>query len=291
MPIDYALLKNWRFEPIEHTYDEHDTMLYALALNVGRDPLDENQLAFVTEFHLRALPTMTTILARVGSWMSNPATGIDYGKILVGELDLTLHAPVPVSDTLHADHEVVSIVDKGEGRGALLTVRKTLFNSAGTRIATFDQSTFCRAEGGFSAFGPSDAPPDREVWSTDGLERAAPPCDKPTLPQQALIYRMLGDRNPLHAVPAKARAAGFERPILHGLASFGMAGHALVETFCGHDPDRLSAIRCRFSAPVFPGETITIHSWRRGLEILFEASVLETGRKVLTNGVASIRAG
>lgn len=288
MPIDYALLRNWRFDRVDQHYDERETMLYALALNVGNDPLDLDQLAFVTEPQLKALPTMAAILARVGSWMRNPATGIDYSRILVGEVSLVLHAPLPIAGHLHAHHEVVSIVDKGEGRGALLTVRKQLFDGD-TRIATFDQLTFCRSEGGFSQTGPSDPPAPLEPWNTDGLEPAAPPCAMPTLPQQALLYRLLGDANPLHAIPEKAAAAGFQRPILHGLASFGIVGHALLKTFCAYDPTRLQSIRCRFSAPVFPGETIVVNTWRLGDEILFEAHAGDPGRKVLSNGVARIQ--
>ena len=288
MAIDYHKLKNWSFADAERSYTEKDTMLYALGLGFGADPLDENQLSFVYEKNLRALPTMAVILGFPGFWISNPETGIDATRILHGEQGLTLHKPLPAAGTVIARLRVTRIVDKGVGKGALVFVERTITEKGSDELlATVEQVTFCRAEGGFTASGqPGDTPAQPLPPVPEAEPEAA--CEIATRPEMALVYRLSGDVNPLHADPAVARAAGFPRPILHGLATYGVAGHAILKTWCDYDPARLKSLNTRFSAPVFPGETIRTEMWKRGSRIHFRARVVERDTVVLNNGFADI---
>ena len=286
MPIDYDKIKNWPFPDIEQTYTEKDSMLYALGVGYGHDPLDEQQLQFVYEQGLKAVPTMPVVLANPGFWVKDPATGIDWVKIVHGEQALRIHQTIPATGTVIGRMRVKAIVDKGKDKGALLIQERSIIDKAsGALLATLEHITFCRGDGGF---GKGDAAPPPPPAVPEGKPDAA--CDLPTLSQSALIYRLCADRNPLHADPAVAKAAGFPRPILHGLCSYGVAGHAILKTYCGYDPARLTGLALRFSAPVFPGETIRTEMWNRGETILFRSRVLERDVVVLNNGVATIKA-
>jgi acyl dehydratase len=288
--IDYHTLRNWSFAPIEHCYTVEDTQRYALALGYGMNPLDPHELQFVSEHRaggVVALPSMAVVLGWPGSWMQNPATGIDFSKIVHGEENLVVHQPLPTQGTVIAQHNLRSVVDKGLGRGAIITYDKQLFDKrTGTLLATVTHVTFARADGGFSACdGLSDAPaaapapmPTRTPDSTVLLT---------TTPQQALLYRLCADRNPLHSEPEVARQAGFDRPILHGLCTYGMVARALVSSCCNHDPARLRQLFTRFSAPVFPGETLRISLFAEaGNTVRFRAHAGE--RLVLDFGHATI---
>lgn len=292
MAIDYAKLKNWPFKDVEQSYTEKDSMLYALGIGVGFDPMDERQLAFAYEKNLKALPTMAVVLAHPGFWMKDPATGIDWVRVLHGEHSLTLHGPLPVAATVVGRTRICAIVDKGVGKGALVAWERTLHDcKTGDLLATIDQVTFCRGDGGFSEVpgnGPAggDPAPAARPAAPEGAPEAI--CDLPTLPQAALIYRLCADPNPLHADPAVAKAAGFARPILHGLATFGVAGHAILKTYCNYNSALLVSLGARFSAPVFPGETIRCEMWARGNGLQFRARVLERDIVVLSHGTARI---
>lgn len=289
--IVYQTLKNWQFPEIEHRYSADDSMFYALAVGLGADPVDERQLAFVndtTPGTPLALPTMAVILGYPGSWMRDPRSGIDFTMIVHGEESVVLHKPLPASGTVASRHRVTRVVDKGAGKGATVTYDKDLFDKAsGEKLATVTHTTFCRGDGGFSArAGTSDPSPP----SPPKVPQRDPDlvCELRTLPQQALLYRLCADRNPLHSEPAAARKAGFERPILHGLGTYGVAGHALLATLCDYDPRRLKSLFARFSAPVFPGETIRFELYREENEIAFRARAKERDRVVLDYGRAEI---
>jgi acyl dehydratase len=289
--IDYRKLKNWAFEEVHQTYDQDFTMLYALGLGIGSDPVDEHALRFVNDTMSGtplALPTLCTVVGFPGSWMRHPETGIDALRMVHGEELIEMHAPMPASASMVARHRVTRIVDKGPGRGATVTYEKDLFESATRlRIATVTHTTFCRGDGGFSATDgvcdvspppprkPPDGPPDKTL-------------DHRTMPQQALIYRLLADRNPLHSDPGVARAAGFERPILHGLCTYGIAAYALVSSWCSGHPAGLKSLFCRFSAPVLPGETVRTEMYRCEDGIAFRARVLERDVIALDYGFARI---
>ena len=289
--ITYQALKNWQFPEIEHSYTADDTMFYALAVGLGADPLDERQLKFVNDTlpgTPLALPAMAVILGYPGSWMRDPRTGIDFTMIVHGEESIVLHKPLPAAATVTSRHRVTRIVDKGPGKGATVTYDKELFDKAtGDKLATVTHTTFCRGDGGFSAQGgiadESPAAPPKVPQREPDLV-----CELRTLPQQALIYRLCADRNPLHSEPAFARKAGFDRPILHGLGTYGVACHGLLASVCDYDPARLKSLFARFSAPVFPGETIRLEMYRERGEIAFRARAKERDRVVLDYGRAGI---
>jgi acyl dehydratase len=285
MAIDYQRLKNWPFQDVEQSYGAKDTILYALGLGFGADPMDRNQLRFVFEEGLQTLPTMAVVLAYSGQWAKNPATGIDWRMILHGEQGLVVHQPLPSSGSVIGRTVIEEIVDKGPGKGALIYSRRDVRDrESGALLASLTSTSFLRGEGGFG--GPSG--PGKPVHQ---LPERAPDiaCDIATLPQAALIYRLSGDYNPLHADPEVATAAGFARPILHGLCSFGVAGHALLRSLCGYDPTRLRKMEVRFSAPVFPGETIRTEMWREGGgRFGFRCRVVERDAVAINNGLAEI---
>jgi acyl dehydratase len=289
MTIDYPTLKNWSFPEIEHTYTAEDTMRYALAVGVGYDPMDERALRFVTEYELQALPTMAVVLGYPGFWMTDPRTGIDITRILHGEEALTLHRPLPIAGTLFSRHRMKYVIDKGAGKGAVVIYEKTLFDRANDEpLATIIHTAFCRADGGFSAKdGISDAAPQ----PPKPMPATAPDLisDLPTLPQQALLYRLLADRNPLHALPKAALDAGFQRPILHGLGTYGVVGHALLKTLCDYQPEKVKRLSVRFTAPVYPGETIRTEIWSKENPIRFRAKVMERDVVVINFGEFELR--
>ncbi len=282
--MDYQTIKNWPFHEIEHTYSMDDTMHYALAIGMGHDPMDERALRYVTEYELRSMPTVAVILGYPGFWMAEPQSGINPALILHGEQGLTMHRPLPVSGTVFSRHNITHVIDKGAGKGALVIYDKQLFDkSSGELLATINHTTFCRGEGGFSAQdGVSDPPPP----PPKPMPTTAPEliCDLPTLPQQALLYRLLADRNPLHALPSAARDGGFKRPILHGLATYGVVAHALLKTLCDYDEQRFKRLFVRFTAPVYPGETIRTEIWSNENPIRFRARVLERDVVVINFG-------
>jgi acyl dehydratase len=286
MPIVYEKLLALKIPDIEHTYGPKDCMLYALGVGVGLDPMDEEQLAFVYEKKLKVLPSMAVVLAHPGFWAKELDTGIDWVKVVAGEHSLVLHRPLQTSGSVIGRTKVLDIVDKGAGKGAIIYTERIIDDKAtGERIASIVQTTFCRGDGGFGG-------PPREQRPVHPIPERAPDlaCDLPTRPEMALVYRLSADPNPLHADPATAKAAGFPRPILHGLATFGVCGHALLKTLCGYDPARLTALAGRFSAPIFPGETIRTEIWRDGAVASFRARVVERDVIAINNGRAEIGA-
>ena len=284
MPLNADTLLALDIPDVEHSYTEKDCILYALGVGLGRDPVNEDELAFVYEKELKVLPTFALVQGYSAYWLRRPEVGVTWAKVVHGEQGLVLHQPVKPQGTVIGRTRVLDVVDKGEGRGALVfSERQIIDKASGDLLATLSQTTFCRGDGGFGG-------PKRETLPPHKLPPRVPDtiCDLPTRPEMALIYRLSGDVNPLHAEPAFARAAGFPRPILHGLATFGVSGHALLKTFCGYDPARLTAMAGRFSAPVFPGETIRTEMWRDGAVVSFRARVLERDVVAINNGRAEI---
>ena len=280
MPIDYDKLLALEIPEALQAYTERDAILYALGIGLGRDPLDADELPFVYEKCLKVLPTFAAVLGWPGFWVRDRDTGIDWVKVVAGEQALVLHRPLASRGTVVGRTRVTEIIDKGAGKGALVYSQRALIDrDSGERIATVTQTTFCRGDGGFGG-------PAREAPAPHPVPARAPDlvCDRPTRPEAALIYRLSGDPNPLHADPAVAQAAGFPRPILHGLASFGIACHGILKCLCDHDPGRLKAISARYSAPVFPGETIRTEMWRDGAIVSFRARVVERDAVALNNG-------
>jgi len=287
--IDYEKTRAWRSGPVRHAYTTRDTILYALGVGFGADPLDANELRFVYEKELSAVPTMAAVLASPGFWMrERKELGIDFLKLVHGEQGVTIHSPLPAAGTLVGESRVSRIVDKGEGKGAVMHVEKTLTDEAdGRLVATVEMVLFLRGDGGFSKHGGGDEAAPAAPARPEGEPDAR--IELPTRADAAVLYRLSGDVNPLHIDPAVAAKAGFEKPILHGLATYGNACRGILARYCGHDASRLKSIRARLTSPVYPGETLVLECWRAGgNEIAFRASVKERGVQVLANGRAVI---
>jgi acyl dehydratase len=285
MTIVYEKLMALEIPLAEQTYGPKDCMLYALGIGLGHDPMNEDELPFVYEKNLKVLPTMAAVLGYVGFWARDRDTGIDWLKMVNGEQGVTLHRPLAGQGIVVGNQRIVEVIDKGAGKGALvLSEREVTDKATGDLIATVTQTSFCRADGGFGG-------PPRQAPEPHPIPQRAPDavCDLATRPEAALIYRLSADRNPLHADPAVAKQAGFPRPIMHGLGNFGIAGHAVLKTMCRYDPGKLASFACRFSAPVFPGETIRTEMWRNGAVVSFRSSVVERDVVAINNGRAEVR--
>jgi acyl dehydratase len=267
----------------EYAWNDRDVMLYALAIGMGSDPLNAEQLPFVYEKSLKVVPSFATVAA----WGSNPpaeAMQIDYQRVVQADQSVILHKPMPPAARVIAAGAVTGAVDKG-AKGAII-YREVVLRDAidGDKLATLTSAIFARGDGGFG--GPSEGgPAPHPVPERQPDHR----IELPTRPDQALLYRLCGDRNPLHADPQVARKAGFDRPILHGLATYGITCHAVLAACTGYDPDRIESHQARFAAPVFPGETLLVDLWQDGGVISFEAKCRERDVVVIRNGKAVLR--
>lgn len=284
MAISYDTLKNWIFEDNLSTYSRQDCILYALSLGYGADPLDFSELPFVYEQNQRVVPSIFTVLGAPGAWAANPATGIDWMKILHGEHRMTLHGTAAPQGVLRSKTSLTRLIDKGAGKGALVVTERRIHDEAdGRLLATVEHTSFCRADGGFGRSDEPMNPLPATPQTPPDLELALP-----TLPRAALLYRLNGDHNPIHADPVAARSVGFQAPLLHGLCTYGMAGKAVLKGFADNQPERLKSLAVRFSAPFFPGETLAVEMWCQGATVNFRARSVERNIAVLTHGVATL---
>lgn len=284
MPFEYDRLIDWPFDNITQEYDTWDTIRYALSIGIGRDPTDARHLRFTYEDDLQAFPTMALVLASPGFWPQDPATGIDWMNVLHVAECLEMHRPLPAAGRLTARTHVSDIVDRGEGRGALIRTVREIFDAlSGDRLATETTDFLCRRDGGCGGPGGALPKPHPLPERTPDAVRAVA-----TLPQQALLYRLNGDHNPLHANPEVAAAAGFDRPILHGRCTLGHAAHTVVDVMADNDPERVVSIQVRFTAPVFPGETLRTEMWREADTVSFRTLAEERDIVVLSNGRVGI---
>jgi len=267
--------------PHETSWTSKDSLLYALGVGAGaRDPTGF-ELAFTTENSLevtqQALPTMSVVLGASGPDSPLSALGdVNYALMLHGSQSITLHQPLPAAGAVRSTMRIAEIWDKGK---AAIVVLETNANnvSDGQPMFTNRSTLFFRGEGGWGGqSGPKnvvtipDRSPDTSIsWDTRS--------------DQALLYRLNGDRNPLHSDPVFAAGAGFDRPILHGLCTFGFTGRALLHGACESDPDRFGHMDARFTSPVMPGETLEVHLWTEDDQVLFQTTVGD--RTVLDAGV------
>lgn len=280
MSLDPEHLLNLKIPDSTQSYTPKDVMQFALSLGIGGDPMDEQQLRFVYERDLRVLPAMGVVLAHPGFWPRTMDTGLDWVKIVQADQTLVMHRALPTQGVVNGQTRVVDVIDKGPGRGALVVCERLISDAAtGLPLCTSRYTMFCRGDGGFGGAQRSSVAPHP-------IPDRAPDvvCDLPTLPQTALMYRLNGDVNPLHADPQVARQAGFDRPVLHGLATFGVACHALLRGVCEYDPARLASMAGRFTAPVFPGETLRTRMWREPDGCAFTVEVLERSVVAIHNG-------
>jgi acyl dehydratase len=280
--LDTSKVMAWPFAEVEHEITTRDALLYALSLGYGEDPLDESELRFVFEQDLKVVPSVASVIAHPSLWLRNPETGVDWTKVVHGEQNIEFHRPFPRQGRVLAQPRIIGVADKGQGKGATILMENRLrLKEDGEPLATITRTSFCRADGGCGSAGTApEAPPPTPSRPPDEVVSIR------TQPRQALLYRLNGDYNPLHADPATARRAGFDRPILHGLCTYGMACRAILASQFDNDPARLSFLGCRFTAPVFPGETLETHIWREGDVLRFETHVPERGTRVLGAGVA-----
>lgn len=286
--IDYQVVKNWRFEEARHHYTERDTILYALSVGFGGDPLDVRELQYTYEVGLRAVPTMAAIVGAPGAWWRDPRTGANVSGLVHGEQRTRWYGTLPVKGLLLARNRVQSLTDKGEGRGAIGVVCRDVVDAeTGNLLAQSTNVSVLRRDGGFSSAGGVSDPPPEPLPPVP-----ARPSDLqvslPSLPQSALIYRLTGDLNPLHADPRVAAEAGFQRPILHGLCSYGMACHAILRTVLEYDATRLRALAVRFTAPVYPGDVLRFDLWRQDDTSILRLRACVDDRVVLDNGSVEI---
>lgn len=292
MSLRYAALKTVPLAEREHRYDARDTILYALGVGYGDDPTDARALRHLHEPGLVALPTLATVLGYPFMWFDDPRFGVDGARLVHAGHALRVHAPLPAEGTVVGRTVATAVADKGAGRGAILVLDRSLRDARGTLLATQTMTLMARGDGGFSA-EPDNGPPggDPVVATRVASPERAPDrvVELATLPQSALIYRLVADPNPLHADPAFARAAGFERPILHGLCAYAMAARAVARAWLDDDPTRVVALALRFAAPVFPGDVLRFGLWRDGAAVRLRASVPARGDAlVLDQGEATI---
>jgi len=291
--IDYHHLKARPFAPVHQTVAGRDVMLYALSLGMGQDPLDEAAIGYVYEGApggLKVLPTLAVVLGYPGFWASEPDTGIDWVRMVHGEQRMVLHAALPSEGAVIGHNRITHVIDKGPGKGAMVVIERRLETAHGEPLATLAQVNFCRGDGGYSQ-SQGGQRSDEALPALPAVPSGRPPDwidDQTIRPEAALLYRLLADRNPLHADPRVATAAGFPRPILHGLASYGLVCRALLRQCAGDDPVRLRSLDLRFAAPVYPGETLRTEIWRDGDFLRFQGRVLERELIVLSHGQATL---
>ncbi|MCC6778085.1 MAG: MaoC family dehydratase N-terminal domain-containing protein [Hyphomicrobiales bacterium] len=284
MALNYQRIMAHRPADIAVAYGERECILYALGIGIGMDPVHAGDLKFVYErAGLAAFPTMAVVLGWPGR-MTDPAFGIDERLVVAGGVKVVLHRPLPAKAKLVSRPRVKEVIDKGPGNAAIVLSTRDLFAEDGTLLATVDTSAFARKHGGFGG-KVTESPPQHVVPQT--VPQLV--CDLPTPPNLGLLYRLTGDENPLHADPERARVAGFDRPILHGAASFGIAAHAILRTLADDRADRLAAVEARFSHPVFPGDTIRTEMWRDRDQVSFQCRVVGRDEIVLSNGLARLR--
>ncbi len=281
--VDYDAFMALRDEGRRFAYTDRETMLYALGAGMGRDPLDPQELRFVYEGEgFVALPTLAVVVARSMLARTLP---VDFSKVLHGEQFLTVHQPLPTAAELIADTKLTKIIDKGPGKGAIIYHQTAVrLADSGAPLFTLGASLFARADGGFGG-SPDVAPephpiPERAPDFTHLSETRA---------DQALLYRLTGDRNPLHADPAFAARAGFPVPILHGLCTYAIACRAVLATVCDNEPSRIAAFDVRFTSPVFPGDRIETDIWVDGDTVSFRCRVPERNVVAINNGRCALR--
>lgn len=285
MAIDYDKLMASKTLGQEFQYGDRETMLYALGVGFGRDPLDAKELPFVYEKNLRTVPTQATVIAWGAGGMAN--SGINYLMVVHGEQKLTLHKPLPAAAKISVDSSVIGAWDKGKDKGAIIVTESVIRErQSGDKLCTLQSTIFARGDGGFG--GPREGAPEPHKLPERQPDMTV---ETDTRPDQALLYRLSGDRNPLHSDPDFAKAAGFPKPILHGLCTYGTTCRAIISSpICNYDPTLITGFDVRFSSPVFPGETIAVDLWKDGNIVSFRARVKERDVVVINNGKCTLRA-
>ncbi len=281
MPINYDQIMSMTSENVEISYSDKDSILYSLGVGLGNDPMNMAELKYVYENSQVALPSMATNFQYHSPLLLR--ANINFILVVHGEQKLSFTNPLPVSGDFISNAKVIGCYDKGPGKGAIIDVETTInLKKDNTEICKLVSTTFARGDGGFG--GPES--PKNEMFKPEGDPDVV--HEIKTKPDQALIFRLSGDYNPLHSDPNFAKTAGFEKPILHGMCTYGIACRSLVESICEGDAKRLKKFDCRFSSPVYPGETIVTEMWKNGSKVHYQSKVKERDKIVIKNGVSEI---
>ena len=281
MAINYDHLMSLKSTGQEFSYGDRETMLYALGIGFGRDPMDEKELPFVYEKNLKTVPTMATVI----SWGAGPMaeSGINYAMVVHGEQKLKLHRPLPIAAQISTDSRIIGAWDKGEGKGAIIVTETVITEKGKDKLCTLESTIFARGDGGFG--GPREGAPQPHQIPDRAPDQTV---EAETKPDQALLYRLSGDRNPLHSDPEFAKAVGFDKPILHGLCTYGTCCRAIISSVCDYDPTKITGFDVRFSSPVIPGDKIAVDLWKDGNTISFRARVPARDAVVINNGKCTL---
>jgi acyl dehydratase len=284
MPFDYEALMERRLDGLSFGYSDREALLYNLSIGMGRDPYAEAERPFVFEHpELHVVPTFASVLGGGGAQLLD-GMDIDWARVVHGEQRLTLHRPLPSAAKLMGATRIAELIDKGAGKGALITVATEVSLASGEPLFTAESVLFARGNGGFGGPTQSASAPQMLPDRSPDIVHVSE-----TRRDQALLYRLNGDRNPLHADPDFARRVGFPEPILHGLCSYGIACRAVLASVCAYDPARIGQFGVRFSAPVYPGDAIRTDIWVDGDVVSFRCRVEERGVTVLDNGSCRLK--
>ncbi|HVZ06720.1 MaoC family dehydratase [Rhodopila sp.] len=283
MPTTYEALMRLREENVRYRYEERDTLLYAVSIGMGRDPLNEKELHYVYEnYPLRVVPTQAVVVARQKLIWD---VGLDVGQFLHGEQRLTLHRPLPRAATLLADAWISEVYDKGPGKGCVIQLDGVVRDADGG-LPLFDWMSLIVARGDGGVGGPSGKVPAPHPMPTRKPDLVA---TAETRRDQPLLYRLNGDRNLVHVDPKVARDAGFHTPILHGACTYAVAAREVLAHVCDYDHTRVHSCDVRFSAPVFPGEHVETQIWVDGEAVSFRARSVERDVIVLDHGHCGLK--
>jgi acyl dehydratase len=284
MPLNYESLMASAVDDQPVSYCDKDAMLYALGVGFGGTPEDTKELPYVLESPaLKTVPTFSSMLPP-GDFLSD--SGWTSSQVLLAGLRFELYRPLPVAADLLVNRRVIGAYDKGPTHGMIIVVESQVrIAKDDTALYTLDSTLIARADGGND--GSRGMPAERHTLPKRDPDLS---CDSPTRKDQALLFRLSGDRNPLHTDPAAARAAGFSRPLLHGRCTYGIACRAILKTICDYDHTLIAGFDARFSAPVYPGDTLTTEMWQDRNIVSFRCSVKARNSIVLSNGKCTLAA-
>jgi acyl dehydratase len=283
MPIDPKKALGAQMGEGKYTWTKDQVILYHLGIGAGVPPTDSGELEYTYEKNLKVLPSygVIPVFGALGGLGSTPGLSFNFAMLLHGEQDIEVHQPIPTEATVTSSGRIAEIWDKG--KAALVVLEVKTRDEADKPLFTNRFSLFLRGEGGFGGESGPKAGNEAPSRKPDGV------ITSPTLPQQALIYRLSGDKNPLHADPDFAKMGGFDKPIIHGLCSYGIVCKAIVDHVLGGDVTKVARYQARFAGVGFPGETYLTSYWKEGDKILIQAKSKERDAIIISNAAITVR--